>query len=477
MNIEESLSMKSPLTRRTFLGATSAIAGTQFISSGSAEETTTALPGISGSANLVEAVDGLVAKTPFIDTHEHFWEESERISSLKDKHKDIPAPDFGMLLCHYTDSDLQVAGMPAKDYEQLRKWNVPLAEKWELVAPWYARCRHTGYQMCIRETLRILFGETDLRADNYERISQHIAEHTVPGFYARLLHEHANIEYAHVNCIQRPVFRETKTPELLGIDLSINSLCAPPKLKILEEVLGNKIKTLTEAKAAIDACFHKYAHKAVAIKSQCAYWRSLNFLDADENAAEPIFKKYAASEDISDEEQEVLQGFLFHYCMRKAAETNLVVKLHTGYYAGHGGMPLARVRDNVSDLCPIFREHPDTKFSLFHIAYPYQSEAIAAAKHYTNVYVDMCWAWIINPAASVRFLKEFVMAAPACKLFTFGGDYLPVEMSVGHAAIARRGIAQAITELVQEGWLLEEDAPDLVTRIMCGNAREVFNRS
>ena len=62
-----------------------------------------------------------------------------------------------------------------------------------------------------------------------------------------------------------------------------------------------------------------------------------------------------------------------------------------------------------------------------HIDYPYQDEAIALAKHYSNVWIDMCWAWIINPAAGVRFLKEFIMAAPASKVLTFGGDYRPVE--------------------------------------------------
>lgn len=55
-----------------------------------------------------------------------------------------------------------------------------------------------------------------------------------------------------------------------------------------------------------------------------------------------------------------------------------------------------------------------------------------------------------------------------------GGDYRPVEPVVGHAAIARRGVAQAITELIEEGWLSENDAPDLVDRIMRGNARELF---
>ena len=32
-----------------------------------------------------------------------------------------------------------------------------------------------------------------------------------------------------------------------------------------------------------------------------------------------------------------------------------------------------------------------------HIAYPYSDELVALAKHYPNVYVDMCWAWSIDP--------------------------------------------------------------------------------
>ena len=137
-------------------------------------------------------------------------------------------------------------------------------------------------------------------------------------------------------------------------------------------------------------------------------------------------------------------------------------------------MPLARVGQNLHDLCPILQDFPTTRFVLMHITYPYQDQLIALAKHYTNVYVDMCWAWIINPAASVRFLKEYLMAAPSSKIFTFGGDYITVETVYGHSQIARPGIAQALSELVEEGWLTETDALALVEPLMCGNAREVF---
>ena len=97
------------------------------------------------------------------------------------------------------------------------------------------------------------------------------------------------------------------------------------------------------------------------------------------------------------------------------------------------GMPLHRLRYNGGDICDLLKLHRDTPYVFMHMNYPYENELVAICKHYTNAYADMCWAWIINPAASVRFLKEFLMAAPATKIFTFGGDYRMVETAVENA--------------------------------------------
>jgi hypothetical protein len=87
----------------------------------------------------------------------------------------------------------------------------------------------------------------------------------------------------------------------------------------------------------------------------------------------------------------------------------------------------------------------------------------------------MCWAWIINPVAAKDFLKKYLVTAPANKILTFGGDYIPVEPVLGHAVIARSGIALALSELVEEGWLTLDCALALVDPIMHGNARTIFN--
>ncbi len=79
-----------------------------------------------------------------------------------------------------------------------------------------------------------------------------------------------------------------------------------------------------------------------------------------------------------------------------------------------------------------------------------------------------------RPAASKAFLKSFLAAAPATKVFTYGGDCIPVECVAGHARPARRGVARALAELVEEEWLSLDDALALVDPLLRGNARTIF---
>ena len=47
---------------------------------------------------------------------------------------------------------------------------------------------------------------------------------------------------------------------------------------------------------------------------------------------------------------------------------------------------------------------------------------MAIAKHFRNVYVNLFWAWRIDPFSSGEFVRGLLYAVPANKLFAFGGD-------------------------------------------------------
>jgi predicted TIM-barrel fold metal-dependent hydrolase len=156
-----------------------------------------------------------------------------------------------------------------------------------------------------------------------------------------------------------------------------------------------------------------------------------------------------------------------------AAEHNLPFKIHTGYYAGHSRMPIERIRPG--HLSALLARYPLTRFVLMHIAYPYNDELIALAKHYPNVYVDMCWAWSINPFVARDFVRRMIHAVPANKLFAFGGDTFWPNAAVAYATQARQWLTRALQAEVDEGLLRPAEAIALATRLMRTNQEECFD--
>jgi hypothetical protein len=89
-------------------------------------------------------------------------------------------------------------------------------------------------------------------------------------------------------------------------------------------------------------------------------------------------------------------------------------------------------------------------------------------------FVNTQRAWIIDPAASRRFLQQFLATVPANKLFAFGGDYRYAEPVYGHLRIARDGIARALSEFVEDEYFTKDEAIAVAHRILHDNAAVFF---
>jgi predicted TIM-barrel fold metal-dependent hydrolase len=325
----------------------------------------------------------------------------------------------------------------------------------------------------VRIVLEELYGVHDLDEASARRAQEGYEALRKPGFYRRVLKDLANVDHCQVNYLWSPI-RESRDPAFLLQDLSILGMYMGPSIEAYAGPAKKDVKDLAGWHAVIDWWFETYGPYAVAVKSQAAYNRGLDHEQVPAEKAEPAFRKILQKDAVSPEEQKLVQDHLFWYCVERATRQNLPVKLHTGYYAGDGYMPLGRVAANPAQASDLCRSSPGTTFVFMHIAYPDWQGLVAVAKHYRNACIDMCWAWIIDPAQAKEFLKSYLVAAPSSKVLTFGGDYIPVECVLGHARIARRGIARALRELVDEGWLGERDALELAEPLLRGNARRIF---
>jgi len=110
-----------------------------------------------------------------------------------------------------------------------------------------------------------------------------------------------------------------------------------------------------------------------------------------------------------------------------------------------------------------------------HIGYPYSDELLALAKHFPNVWVDMCWAWSIDARACKAFLRRYIHTAPLNKLFVFGGDTFWPTNVVGYAIQARRGLTQVLEREIREGELTQDQALYIAARLMRENQEACFD--
>lgn len=426
---------------------------------------------------LPAAVDPAIAEAVsaawLVDTHEHLPDESVRTGWQPGTC--IPCDDWGLLLTHYLNDDLRIAGMPEADVQLLGDAEASSEAKWRALEPWWPKTRHTAYAQVLRETLRTLYGIEELSAETIGPLAERYRELVRPGFYREVLRRVARIESCQVNDITGAIFHEAEDPLLLMQDIGIQWLHTDPASTAHESALGLEAPDLAGYHAVIDAAFARWGEFAVGVKCPAAYMRNLDYERVPADAVEGVYTRIRNGSPASPEEWKALQDHLFWWCVDRATEMGLPVKLHTGYLAGTGHMPMDRILAHPREIAELCRKSPETRFVFFHACWPHTEELLAVAKHWPGAHLDLCWAWILNPLAAQRLLMGALLSIPHTKLLPFGGDYMPVELVVGHAAIARRGIALSLSALVRDGWLAREEALALVEPICHGNAEALFD--
>lgn len=405
--------------------------------------------------------------TPLVDTHEHQGKEHEYLQTPSDVLVEL----FG----NYVTADLVVAGASPDAVRRLLDASDPdVRTRFEGVQQAWEACQYTGYGEAVRLIARLAYGIEQVTADALERAQR---EHSKPrgaGERLRILREHGNIDHVQVDDFCWQCLPDDSGPEFFLYDISWAGLCQGDvdRESIWRET-GVEVKDIGSLRQAMEAIFEKYGRCAIAVKAQHAYNRTLKWTPREDSDAEAVLQKALRGEALTPEEKLCLGDWCWARGADLAAQYNLPFKIHTGYYAGWGRMPVHYIP--AGNLWELLATYPQTRFVLMHIAYPYSDELVALAKRYANVWVDMCWAWSIDPYSAGDFFRRFLHAAPINKLFVFGGDTRLPWSAVAYATQARQGLYRALQAEVKEKSLTEREAKATATRVMRQNQYECFD--
>jgi uncharacterized protein len=416
-----------------------------------------------------------IEQQPLVDTHEHLKKEPDWVKGGPDILQDL----FG----NYMPADLKTAGASPEALAALNPSGsghrapgpADLVARFEAIRPAWEATQFTGYGEAVRLIASEFYGIDELTSDTLQAAQEHLQTLRQSGQRYDILKNRANLDHVQTDDFCWPCLPDASGPDFFFYDLSWQGFCngqvSTPDIHAETGVTVKDLETLREAMTAI---FAKYAGCAIAVKAQHAYSRTLNWEDrSDEDAARALTA--TLSDKASLEDQLCLGDWCWARGVELAIEHDLPFKIHTGYYAGNDRMPVSRIR--AGNMCALLAAYPKARFVLMHIAYPYSQELIALAKHYPNVWVDLCWAWSIDPYSSADFVRRFIHAVPSNKLFGFGGDTGWPTSSTAYAIQMRTWFTRALQSEIDDGLLTEKQAIGVASRIMYDNAYDCFDVS
>jgi hypothetical protein len=408
-----------------------------------------------------------IHNTPLCDTHEHLRKEAEYV----DNGPDILQNLFG----NYIPADLVVAGAGEEAVAALLdSANPDIRARFEGIRRAWLATQHTGYGEAVQLIARELYDMEEITPQALEAAQPKHAALRQPGQRLHLLREKARLDHVQVDDFVWACQPDESGPDFFFYDLSWADFCSgTPDLELLAHETDLEVRDLATLRWTMEILFEKYAKYAIAIKAQHAYNRTLHWHKRSDKEAAQALAAYLHNRDDYQEAEQLCLG---DWCWARGVELgiahDLPFKIHTGYYAGHSRMPVDFIKSG--HLCNLLAEYPQARFVLMHIAYPYSDELIALAKHYPNVYADLCWAWSINPYSAAEFVRRFIHAVPANKLFVFGGDTSWPGAALAYAHQARTWFNRALQAEVDEGFLTEPQAITLAGRMMKENQYDCF---
>lgn len=414
-----------------------------------------------------DRVHGFLQELAIIDTHEHIIPEGER------RRTDL---DLFHFFSHYAGSDLVSAGMTWAQYASLFEAELEFDEKFELFMNYWPLIQNTGYGQAVSTVFREIFGVEYLDQSSVEQLSAAISKSNKPGWYHYILKERSNIEKAILDIGTAEVDAEFFAAALRFDDFIF--IQSREDLLELEKTHELPFGNLKQICSALEKSFEQAVQQGiVAVKCGLAYNRNLYFskpsLFEAEKALERMLAKPAC--DLTAWDLLPLQDYIFHQVVRCALEYDLPLQIHTGFQeptATRSGNRVANT--DPLQLTNLFLEYEDLRFVLFHGGYPYIHNWAVLGKNFRNVFLDLCWLYIISPRLAKGLLHTALELVSVNKIFGFGGDYLFVEGAFAHARLARKIVGEVLTEKIISGNVREEDALQMGAAILRNNAREFY---
>jgi len=404
-----------------------------------------------------------IEDTPVVDCHSH--------TVLRQNYEQTEWNLFNMMA--YFKRDMASVIHPDEvDWQVVAPGDTD-AERWQWLKGVLAKSRNVSYW---RHNMAVYHGLFDFEHEelddaNWAQLNDTIKCKTKsPGWYDYLTRDRCRLRTAVRNI---PWFEDWE-PEYYTAILRMEGALQLDQQDTREQLARQadmELDSVEAATRALAAVTEQYVGRgAIGIKLAHAYWRTLNSKPVPQAAAEAIYQKTLAGQDLSEGEKVQLGDYMIYFLGGLATDMDLVFQIHTGVQSNWCNIP----ESDPLLLIPLLKAYPNVRFDLFHAGYPYSREMGMLGKHFPNTYLNMCWMYVITMEGSRQTLSEWIDLVPAHRLLGFGSDVFPPEFIYGHLRMAEGCIADVLTDKVRRDFLSRTAARDLVGQLLHDSPCELY---
>ena len=404
--------------------------------------------------SLLEAVEGF----EIIDCHEHLLPEKERLKM---------SVDVFTLFSHYTHGDLILAGMTEVDYQSLFNQNIPLERRWALFEPYWQQIRWGSYARAALLAAKEFYGFEEISSKTYAPLSEAIKRANKSGIYERVLVKACKIRTALTQCRGTQVDTPLLTPvvEMFHQMDNWEALAHPgfnpdASVRSLDDYLDTLrayiIRVKTEGAVGLKIISKPY-QQPDRQKALSTFEHLRSGKESSPKVSNPIFM---APNPLTD--------YVIDQMISFATQQDLIIAVHTGYWDDFRKLhPL--------HMIPILQRHPQARFDIYHLGYPWMRETLMLGKGFSNVWLNLCWVHLISQRFATIALDEAIDLLPMNKLLAFGGDYeKPVEKVYGHLVMARENVVGVLAKRIVERQMTESQAIAIARKWFWENPKEFY---
>ncbi|MHB0874781.1 MAG: amidohydrolase family protein [Anaerolineae bacterium] len=399
---------------------------------------------------------GALRAIEIIDSHEHWGPEDQAVGQ--------PADVFSFFTV-YLRNELLLAGMSEAQYQATQSRDIPLSRRWAVLEPFWEQIRWGSYARVALLAVEKFYGFSDINRDTYAPISEAMQAANRPGLYQRVIRDTCNI---------RTALTQSGTTDLHSPLLTPVMPLAYARDYVLEtwEALSRPPFAPDAQVRSLDDYLEAVQQYMVRVKGEgCVGLKMVSNPAQEPDRAEALadFERLRSGAVPRLPKWNRMRDYIIDRAIGFATELDMVIAVHAGYWGDFRNMdPL--------HIIPTLQRHPNARFDVYHLGYPWVRETLMLGKGFPNVWLNFCWTHIISQRFATAALDEAMDLVPVNKLLLFGGDdILPVEKVYGSLTMALEDAAEVLARRILAGQLSESQALELGRKWLWGNPVELYH--